>query len=473
MRRWLHPGGTRPPAIVLVILTVAAISHLALFVFALMSPEAPLQFDRAAARLSAARRFAAAETWTQLSHVLTREAPPGDFAWHGLVLRLFHGWVPALQLAQLALAVLSLVCVYRMARDLGLPPRGAWLALIFYACIPIDFMIPHFVASEAFFNPLLVIGTWFLLRFATRSQRWRDLGLGGIFYSLAAMTRPELLPWLPVLLLLAWLVLHRMDSKRLWMRFGLFLVAVISLPCLWLLSRPAAGESLDFGHGELSIRAEMARRAAVIESAATGSTVSPQPGGISILQFLQVAGAHPREFGRNFGLHVIKFLALPDNLDFFRYVGAFEMTGKRAELVHQVGWMGALRVLWKEMPLLTSCLLASMAVFACFQALVFWGIVSSLRRSPPLRRLLLLLIVSLPLVYVGLRAVTQGESRKRSAVDYTLVLFAAAAVEDLLRRRREHRALGGPEPGGRGAGDASPAALPGAGRDRQAPNGLQ
>ena len=140
--------------------------------------------------------------------------------------------------------------------------------------------------------------------------------------------------------------------------------------------------------------------------------------------------------------HTIKFVLLPDNLDVLAYLGAFRRTGTRAGLVHEKGWTGALRVVFREMPGPVLCLLAGMFLFGIFWVLVVYGAWRALRCTTGVVRRTWLLLLSLPAAYLLARCVEEGSARKRSPVDFVLVLCAARGIQALVvarHRRREQR----------------------------------
>ena len=77
-------------------------------------------------------------------------------------------------------------------------------------------------------------------------------------------------------------------------------------------------------------------------------------------------------------------------------------------------------------------LLASIALFMLFWFFVLRGVVAL--RNARMQGWISLVLLSLPTVFLVMRVVTQGESRKRSALDFVLAAFAALGVAALRRR---------------------------------------
>ncbi len=397
--------------------------------------------------MRAAQRAAESGSVRDLLEFTAEHVPVGDYAWQAGVLWISRGWLHAIPLAQLLLHGAALLALFHLVRLWTRSGRVAAFAVVLYACLPIDFMLPHFVASEAFFNPLLVIATLFLARFdrRTRSTRsTRDLAMAGLLYSLAAMTRPELMAWIPLMLLIVVLRLVRSSQSGAWRRLVVFVLCCLSLQIAWVGARAAAGRSVGFGAGELTLSWHLEDRSRVVENqvhAGAPATAVCDTSGGPLTRFARTAANHPGAFARQWILHVIKFVALPDNLDAARYLGLYEFTGRRAERVHTHGLVGAARALFVEMPLLMSWLVASAALFGLFWLLVVGGLAAA--RRARLHGWFALVLLSLPGVFVVLRLVTQGESRKRSPVDFVLVTFAALGLEAVLRwrSRRQKPAL--------------------------------
>ena len=419
------------------ILGVVFVSHVALWTYGIANPDATLRFDRAAYRLRAAQSTAASQSVGELVEFTSAHTPVGDYMWQALVLWTSRGWVPAIALVQLLAHAGALVALYQLVILWSGRRRVAAIAVVFYAVLPIDFIVPHFVASEAFFNPLVIVATLFLVRYERRTRATGDLAYAGLLYSLAAMTRTELLPWLACMLALVIARLVRSEDRRTWMRRSAVVVlCTMSLQCIWVGGRALQGLPVAFGQGELTLAWHLADRSSVVEARAHGGVPPAQActtKGSPLVHFARTATVHPAPFAREWFLQAVKFLALPDNLDGLRYLGFFEFTGNRANLVHSHGWLGAARLLFEEMPVLTSVLIASMALFGLFWLLVLRGLLEV--RNARLQLWLSWVLLSLPILFLAMRVVTQGESRKRSPVDFVLVAFAALGTEALWRRR--------------------------------------
>jgi len=429
-------GPSRGFAIALVLIGVA---HLVLFVFGIARPEAPLRFDRAANRLASIEAFAEASSAGERLELLSTLGPPGDYLWQAWIWTLSGGSMTVLMLVQLGLSALALVAVHRLALLLDGRPTVARGAVLVYALIPIDFMVPHFLGSEAFANPLLVFGLYGLVRYVKLGATLRDLFMASALIALATLTRPELVPWLPLPVALVFARARAEHGGVAFAHAGLIaavLCGVALAPALHTRA-PAPGERLTPRHDAVGF--EMRQRADSVEDRAADGGVHLVADDSHLGSLLRVAAAHPLLFAREWALHAIKLLALPDNLDLFRYLGLYEYTGERSALVHSRGLLGAAVALFQEMPLLMTWMLAAVLVWLGVWGLIAAGIFEAMARSDRWTKLCWLVLLALPAVAVLTRVITQGESRKRSLFDAALALFAAIGGLDLAQRWRARR----------------------------------
>jgi len=395
-------------------------AHGALLVWGVVDPEASLRSDRTRSRLTSAQALLEAPGAREAGELLVSQGPPGDYAWHALVLGAADS-LAVVQAVQLLLAALALAAVFGIVRDLGGARRTAWTAVAIYALIPIDFVVPHYLVSEAFFNPLLVFGTFALVRYGTRSAHARWLLAAGAAFGLAGVTRTEGLPWLLAMFALAVPLARRRAPARALAHLALLAALAFGPASLYLTLAPS--EPVVLERATRSLGWELANRASRVSTAAGGdaSDVAGEP----LAAFLRTAAAHPLAFAREWALQAMKLLALPDNLDVARYLGAYEFTGRRSEWVHELGVLGAVGRTFREMPGLASWLLATVLIWLGVLALALGGAWTALRRSAGAERLLYLILLALPIVWTALRVLAQGESRKRSPVDFALAIFAA------------------------------------------------
>jgi hypothetical protein len=118
----------------------------------------------------------------------------------GVVFALGEG-LHALSFAQHALGVVSVALTYALARELV--PRWAAFAAALLVSLSAPLLIyEHYILAEPLFIPLLLAGTWALVR-GMRKGGWRWLVAAGVVLGLAALARPigqALVPIAPIAL---------------------------------------------------------------------------------------------------------------------------------------------------------------------------------------------------------------------------------------------------------------------------------
>ena len=85
-------------------------------------------------------------------------------------------------------------------------------------------------------------------------------------------------------------------------------------------------------------------------------------------------------------------------------------------------------------------LLATVALWGVFGLFSLRGVWEASSRASGTRRIAIWLLLSLPVVWTALRVLTQGESRKRSPVDFALAIFAAIGAANVGRGRKAREA---------------------------------
>ncbi len=170
-----------------------ALLHIGLVVAVdLGDPALFLRADRADERLNALLGLLTAEPGPALEQYLATHGILGDYAAHALLYLL--GGRLAIVIVQVALALVSGLCVYRIGSFLELSARARAAAMTLYLMLPHTLVFPHQLASEALHIPLLVISTWLLVESFYR-PRLATLVAGGVCLALATFIRPIMLLW--------------------------------------------------------------------------------------------------------------------------------------------------------------------------------------------------------------------------------------------------------------------------------------
>jgi 4-amino-4-deoxy-L-arabinose transferase-like glycosyltransferase len=163
--------------------------------------------------------------------------PPGYPYFLSLVFRLAGIGPWPILLANIALQVLAIGLVYRLARDLFQSERVGRIALLMYALLPNNIAYSALPASENLFVPLMLLGAWLLLR---GSRRWGWLIPAGLVIGAAALVRPQ-----AVLILVAYFLVTLPGMLRArqgwrWLAQGALVVALTVAVVLPWLARNAA-----------------------------------------------------------------------------------------------------------------------------------------------------------------------------------------------------------------------------------------
>ena len=430
------------------------VAHALLFSYGVRHPEAMLKYDRADARLQEAESLAQSSEFRSAAQKLAGPGTilnsVGDYAWHGLVLSVTRGWMPAIQVVQLSLHLIMLVAVYRLTNLLTGDETTSRNAVLIKALIPIDFVMPHFVSSEAFSTPFLVLGCLFAVAYATRGLHAYHLASAGFCFGLSLITRGVLLAWLPLLFVcVLWLNIANRQrvvtiaSHLLLLFVCLFTLMFALVGLKFLLPADAAATQVEatFEPGNIGITNQFAHRTKDIyklvgdqEQVEKHDRVRLE-GGVpadAFRDYCRAAWTHPASFARLWLNHAIKFTCLPSNLDICRYLNLYKYDSQRSRRVDR-GWRTAVSTTFKEMPLLVSMLLIMIAAFLGLLILSAFGVTSALRLSTGNVRIATACLISLPIVYLVLRCLVTGISRKREPVDFVIAFGAAVGISLLFR----------------------------------------
>jgi Predicted spermidine synthase with an N-terminal membrane domain len=169
--------------------------HAAMLGYDLVQPAVFLNADRAKQRLESIQGFITAvhNGGNELVQYLTSHGILGDYVVQGLVFGLSGQYgVIVFQLVLLFLSLFSLFrLVYLITRSKSLALSGT----IIYFHFPHSLILPHQLASEAVFNPLLVIA-FYSLAYALLIQQSRlPIFLSAILFGLTTLIRPVTLLW--------------------------------------------------------------------------------------------------------------------------------------------------------------------------------------------------------------------------------------------------------------------------------------
>jgi hypothetical protein len=174
------------------LLSLYVMLHAGLLIYDFHHPDVWLKADRANERIDHIREFPQTSgVWAQLDYI-GRHGAPGDYLIQVTVYDL--GGFASMLLAQVTLCIVSVVCVYRMARTVLGGGRLPLLVACLYALLPQTLIFPHQLSAEAWFVPLVVFGFYCMTRwFDTRAPR--PAFLSGLYFAGATLTRATVLPF--------------------------------------------------------------------------------------------------------------------------------------------------------------------------------------------------------------------------------------------------------------------------------------
>jgi hypothetical protein len=174
------------------LLWLYVVLHAALLVYDFHHPDVWLKADRANERIAQIGEFPQVNGLRAQLDYIGRHGAPGDYLIQVTLYDL--GGFASMLLAQVTLCILSVVCVYRMARTALAEGRLPLLVAGLYALLPQTLIFPHQLSAEAWFVPFVIFGFYWMTRwFATRAAR--PAFLSGLSWAGAALTRPTVLPF--------------------------------------------------------------------------------------------------------------------------------------------------------------------------------------------------------------------------------------------------------------------------------------
>lgn len=204
----------RTPGAGAIVLAIAVMLHGAMVAFDLRHPERFLWADRAGQRVEKIEGFERSLEQGTVLPYLGSHGILGDYLPHALL----HGaGGPVLVIgAQVALFLLSLCCLLRLAAEVTGSPRWAAAAGLLYVLHPHSLVLAHQLAAEALFIPLVVISFYLYGRyfFGERgSVGW--LLAGSLVLAAATLIRPVALLW-PVVFAASVALVLRRSRPALW-----------------------------------------------------------------------------------------------------------------------------------------------------------------------------------------------------------------------------------------------------------------
>ncbi len=449
----------RMPSIGCRLLGLYAMLHAGMLAYDLRNPNVWLVADRAGERI---RRIAAMASqgsfWSQLSYA-GRHNVPGDYIPQAILYAL--GGRDLLLLVQVALCLLSVVCVYRIAFIVLERANRALVAAGLYALLPQTLVFPHQLSAEAWFVPFTVFGFYF-------AARWLSLGepaaalRSGLSWAWASLTRPTPLPFA---LLTGALFSRRVSRSAL----ASFLLALLVPFGAWvLLVHASTGYwSLEEGTGTTLGRNLLQRMTFITQSLppaergeAREQYIEPalRPGdrGVSVAGYLRFCGKYSGPCASHLEHDAFNFFVKSGieklTIDYLGLVPAQDRQQIDASTPNALsGWqkqfrdhglLAALRFYFARYPLVATLSVLGALGFSIVLLLYLAGAVHVLvgcfrRRSTAAEDILSILLVAYPLyLFVASSAAGFMESRYRAGAEFAIAIVAvrgwqAVAAESL------------------------------------------
>jgi hypothetical protein len=345
---------------------------------------------------------------------------------------------------QVALVLLSILCVHALGRRVGLGEAGAGAAAAVYGLLPQTLVFPHQLATEAIFVPLVILA--FSAAFGARS---------GIALGAATLIRP---------ITILWPFIHSLVTPASARTRTVYLLAALAPIFAWMgFILFATGEfsmgrsGHDLGH---NLYERMHRTAAALPEAERPARRPPGQTTAGLGEYAQFVAQHPmaaalhsaRDFVTLGVKSGIERLVL-DYLDLFpesRTALQDSQDGWRAQ-VEQRGLRAAMMQMLSKQPglILVSALAA--LFFAAFMVLALAGAWAWLREASDEkpqdaagRRLRLLIIGFVVYIFLTAQAVDAAQSRHRAPAEFALCLLVVAGW---LRVRQAVQSRRGAAPG--------------------------
>ncbi|HZR70237.1 MAG TPA: hypothetical protein VFB01_14445 [Burkholderiales bacterium] len=409
--------------------------HVLMLGYDLHHPGRFLNADRAGGRMQVLEGFR--RTWEgggDLTAFLAQHGIVGD--WLPQALLYLWGGQYLVIVAQVALALASVAWVRSIGTRLGMAEGSARGAALLYGLLPHTVVLPHQLASEAIFVPLLV-GSFALL---VRSSSARGLALAGALLGLATLVRPITLLWPLVCVLFL--------SATLRAR-ALFVLAALTPLYLWMLFVFAATGDLSMGRSDHDLGRNLYERAERI-AASAGVPAPESPTGdrrLGVAGYLRFALDHPspalEHSARDVAVLALKSGTERVVLDYLEVDAA-----ERAELQASDGWRARLerdgawatfRQMTTRHPGVVLAAAGGAIAFAALMLLAFAGALAWLRENrdgaaAPRHRLRLLLVLFPLYIAATAQVVDAAQSRHRAPAELALCLLAVAGLPVLRRR---------------------------------------
>ncbi len=440
------------------LLLYAAIIHAGLFIYDLLHPDAFLKADRALQRYQIIDNLLPNITsGNDLIAILSENGIVGDYLVHGLLY--MAGGQYGVIAFQLMLLILSLAALFQFALLLT---RSRWIAtvtLLIYIHLPHTLVFPHQLASEAIFNPLVIFSFYYLAIYIFQQRFVRAIN-SALMVGFATIVRPLTILWPlfvgPMILATDWT-----SGRR---SYSLGYVGIALLPLLlWMWFMFAATGNFSIGSSNHSMPQNLHKRVKNMIGTFPKTQreelverylrpVGNTEKGLTLLEYLDFVVDHPYAYTSYLGHDALLFWAKSGiNRIVLDYSDSFvdaknelrnSATGYRTRWEKE-GLLKTVVTLIKKYPMLILTTAAAAAIFIALMLLAILGMLHIMRRYNRLvlgEQVLYLLLFLFPFyTFFVSQVVDAMQSRHRAPAEFALCIFAAIAVYQWSKQRKERK----------------------------------
>ena len=442
-----------------VITALFALIHGALLIHGFSRPEAFMAGDRADARLEKINVvfFAAAPqsdstlatefdgqgesspsagNRPNLTTRLIAAGTPGDYAVHGMLHRL--GGKTMVIAVQLLLAYVALICTYKLALLLGCSPPWALVSVLIYMVLPGSLILPHQLASESLYNPLVIMAFYLVCSHLERSSRMSILWAGLILLALAIGIR---LPLLLYPFLLAPIVALIGDQNRLFRAASVLAISFL-VPISWaLFIQTQTGQMRVKSHDNNPALEffKTAKKMSVVGDFEFDESAYPT-GTMPMGEFVGFISEHPSAYARLKAMHVANLVLNPGIYSLAgHHLGLLEGAGDTnywKGVRNREGYSGLLREIVRRGPLLAITIAMSLVLWGLLLLGATYGLIVFLRNEQPARVTKAVLVSFALYSCLIVQVSTDVRWGHRTPIEFFMAILCAIGIQRLWARRQ-------------------------------------
>ena|GEM_PF-2910748 len=400
------------------------------------NPQAFLKGDRSENRMVNVRSILQAESWKDFINAILFNGLPGDYLWQAIIFRLFHKAIDArlaVILMQILLCAISIFYVALIADALTKNKRIVIFATLFYSVLPHNLVFPHWLVSEAFFVPFVIIASYYSISYFNSDTRRGSVLLIALLWAVCGLTRPNALLF-PLFLFI--LYQARMPSRC--VSHIIFLSLYILLISFWIIPSYCltGNPNISAGYPKMFNRTLYSKADYLITALPAGaqqrehewlrkiSETEFAPSQLFALYF-----RHPDRAALTTVIESAKMLLKLDETNFLAY-----FSGWKAEREWGKQLLTDFPSLIKREPLAASIVTLGAFVWIVPLILSFFGCIRCLQAKNFVAQLLL--VHAIYFLASALLGVDYAQGRHRYPVDFVIVIFAMSEVFHRISRKK-------------------------------------